>query len=47
MDSAQILGSHEETYKSVYVYENFFPSEKENVVCVSFLLDEQDKNQVY
>lgn len=47
MDSGLILGSHEDTYESVYVYEIFFPSEKENVVYVSFLLDGQDKNQVY
>lgn len=47
MDSAQILGLDEETYKSIYVYENFFLSENKNVVCVSFLLDGQDKHQVY
>lgn len=47
MDSAQILGSHEKTYKRVYVYENFFLSENENMVCVSFLLDGQDKHQVH
>lgn len=47
MDSAQILGLDEETYKSIYIYENFFLSENKNVVCVSFLLDGQDKHQVH